>query len=521
MKRISMIGVVIVAMALMALPADAVKKEKKKQQPTPEQIAADSLNTLTQKAKNGDANAQNTLGVWYFTGKNVQKNQERALKYWALSAQQGNVEAIGNMAMCYQQGKGTKQDSAMAFKLYEKAIEKGNTAILKQHTELAEKQNNLFSNLLLHDIYNQGIGVKIEQAKAHAYLKKAASLGHTDSQVKWALLCLNDKNTAEAAKWFKKAADKGNLSAIYYYGYQLFKGMGVKQDKADGINYLQQASKRGLVEADNMLGKIYYEGDGTEKDLDKAIKHLKKAAVAKKADSQLLLGTCYKNGEGVEKDYDLATQWLAEAFNRQKAKEVRDLLEGGTDVNYKNYVDGLKEFYVNKNYSDATKLFKKIEKAGISEGITMQGVCLANPDNPKKNEKKAVKLLTDAAENSAAAKYQLAQLYENGTGVDKNINKARELIIQAAEKGYGYALNKAGDIFFEGKGVAQDYVKAVEYYLQAEALSKLTSTSARNLIKCYNMGISNIPDLNKKEDRIQALGKVSSIDNVLDMLRKL
>ena len=518
MKKMSMFGMIIATMLFVTFPANAVKKQK---QPTPQQLAADSLAKLTEKANQGDDKAQNTLGVWYFTGKNVQQNQERALKYWALSAKQNNPEAIGNMAMCYQQGKGTKKDSTMAFELYKKAIEKGNTLILKQHTELADKQNNLFSSLLLHELYSQGIGVKRNQDKAHQYLKKAATAGHTDSQSKWALLCLNEKNPKEAATWFKKAADKGDLSSTYYYGYLLFKGMGITQNKAEGINYLKQASKRGLVAADNMLGAIYYEGDGTEKNIDLAVTHLKKAAVAKIGNSQFLLGQCYKNGLGVGKDYGLAVEWLAEAFRHQKENDVKELIGSGTDADFKNYIDGLKKMYVDKDFVSAAKLFKKVEKAGITDGLTMQALCLANADNPKKNEKKAFKMLTEASASSAAAKYQLSKCYEEGIGTEKNTDTARNYVLQAAEKGNGSALSAAGDIYYEGKGVAQDYVKAAQDYLQAEALSKLTESSAQNLIKCYNMGISSLPDLKKKEERIQALKKITSTDNVLEMLRKL
>lgn len=520
MKKISMIGLVIAAMTLVTLPVNAVKKPKEKK-PTQEQLIADSLASLTDKASKGDAKARNTLGTWYYLGKNVPKNYERAAKYWALAAEQENVDALGNLAMCYQQGKGVKQDSTKAVGLYTRAIQKGNKDVLKQHIELADKQNNLFSSLLLYDLYTKGTGVNRDQKKAHEYLKKSASLGHVDSQVKFALLCLNEKNTKDAVTWFKKAADKGDLSSIYYYGYLLFKGMGISQDKVSGINYLEQAARRGLVSADNMLGQIYYEGDGTERDVTKAVKHLKKAALAKKGDSQFILAQCYKNGEGVGQDYDLAAQWLAEAFRHQQENEVKTLVKDGSDENFRNYIDGLKKYYIDKDFETAAKLFKKTDKAGIAEGLTMQGMCLASTDNPKQNAKKAFKILTEAATKSTVAKYQLAQLYKEGIGTDKNMDKARELILQAAEKGNGYALDEAGDIYFEGRGVAQDYVKAAEYYLQAEALSKLTSSSARNLIKCYNMGISSLPDMNKKDERIQALNKVSSADNLLEMLRKL
>ena len=105
--------------------------------------------------------------------------------------------------------------------------------------------------------------------------------------------------------------------------------------------------------------------------------------------------------------------------------------------------------------------------------------------------------------------------------MDKDTKKAAELIQAAADAGNGYAQEKAGNMYFEGKGVTQDYVKAAEYYLLAEAQSKLTPASAGNLAKCYTMGISSLPDKNKSQERIEQLKKVSSSNILVEMLKKL
>jgi TPR repeat protein len=191
------------------------------------------------------------------------------------------------------------------------------------------------------------------------------------------------------------------------------------------------------------------------------------------------------------------------------------------DDTYRNYIEGLKKLYVDKDYNGATELFKKVEKAGVADGITMQAVCLADTNNSKGNAKKAFKILTKEAESNTAAKLYLAQMYQDGNGVERDAKKATELILAAAEAGNGYAQEKAGNMYFSGQGVTQDYVKAVEYYLLAEAQSKLTPASAGNLIKCYNMGISNLPDKNKTKERIEQLQKVVSTNNLVEMLKKL
>ena len=506
--------------ALLLCTTDATAQRRRTQRQTEQR---DTLTILKEQATAGNATAQNTLGNWYYKGQNVKQDYEVALKYWALSAQQGNAEAIGNMAMCYQLGRGSKQDSTMAVKLYKEAFKKGNTAVLQQHVDLADKKNSLFSAVLLHEVYRDGIGVTRDSRKAQQYLQKAAEGGDTECQKDWAMLQLNAKNTTESAKWFKKLADKGNLTGIYYYGYQLYKGMGIQQDKARGVEYLQRAASHGMLAGNRMLGEAYYEGEGVSKDYKTAVENLKKAVTGKYPDSQMLLAKCYMNGNGVTQNYDQAMQWLAEAFcqNTKQAEEVRQLIADETDENFRTYIDGLKKLYVDQDYAAAQKLFKSVEKAKIAEGTTMQGFCLMDENNPKADAKKAFKTLEKAAETSAAAKYYLAQLYQEGRGVDKDTKKAGELILKAAAEDNGYAQEKAGDMYFEGRGVAQDYVKAVEYYLMAEAQSKLTTTSARNLAKCYSMGINNLPDKAKAQERIEALNKVRNENKLLDMLKKL
>jgi len=126
-----------------------------------------------------------------------------------------------------------------------------------------------------------------------------------------------------------------------------------------------------------------------------------------------------------------------------------------------------------------------------------------------------------AAETSAAAKFYLAQMYQEGKGTEKDVKQATDLVLKAAEAGNGFALEKAGNMYFEGQGVSKDYVKAAEYYLMAEALSKLTPASARNLAKCYTMNISSLPDLNNAQARIEQLNKVTASNRLLDMLKKL
>ena len=489
-------------------------------------VQRDTVAVLMEQASAGSATAQNTLGNWYYNGQRVQQNYETALKYWALSAKQGNVDAIGNMAMCYQLGRGTAKDSTMAVKLYKEAFKKGNKNVLQQHEDLVEKKNNLFSATLLHEVYRDGIGVTANSKKAQFYLQKAAEGGDTNCQKAWALQLINSEKNKEAVKWFKVLADKNDLTGIYYYGYMLYKGMGIQQDKERGVQLLKRAADRGLLSGNRQLAKAYYDGEGVKQDYATAVEHLKKAVTNRKpkfADSQILLGKCYMNGQGVKQNYDQAIQWLAEAYtqNTKQAEEVKKVIDDEADATFRAYIEGLKKLYIDKNYAEAQKAFKKVEKAKNVEGSTMLAAVLMDEDNSKGDAKKAAKMLEKLVDKSATAKYYLAQLYQEGRGVEKDTKKAGELILKAAAEDNGYAQEKAGDMYFEGRGVAQDYVKAVEYYLMAEAQSKLSAQSAKNLAKCYTMGISNLPDKDKAQERIEALNSIRNGNKMKDMLKNL
>lgn len=509
---------IILTTILFVLPFTACAQKKQGGKTT---VAAkkDTLTILTEKAEAGDAAAQNTLGTWYYQGKNVDKNYETAFAWWKKSADQGNAYAIGNLAMCYQLGNGTKKDSVMAVGLYKSAIKKGNTELIKQHEKLAEKRENTFSNMLMYDLYNTGTGVKHDAAKVAFYLEHTAEMGNTEQQYRLALHYLNSNQADKAAEWFNVAAQNGSVGATYYSGYLLHQGMGVAQDKEKGIALMKKADESGFIAATSQLGIMFYEGDGVDVDYTQAVKYLKKSA-AQNGNSQWLLGLCYLRGNGVAQDYYKAAQWLAESALSHE-KEFNELLKEDNEGAFSQYLMGLKHYYVNKDYDAAIECFKKVEKAKVAEGKTMQAICLANDNYTKNNAKKAAKLLEKASAESAVANYYLSTLYENGKGVKKDEAKALELLQKAAEDDIAYAQCKLGDMYMMGRGVPKDLVKAATLYLQAESLRHLTPESAKNLAQCYTKKISSIPDVDQAEKRIKQLQGIKDNDRLLTLLNKL
>lgn len=91
-------------------------------------------------AEQGDATAQNRLGVMYAGGQGVAKDDSESLKWYRKAAEHGNASAQTNIGNRYANGRGVPKDEDEAVKWYRKAAEQGNAsaqAKLKALTDVA------------------------------------------------------------------------------------------------------------------------------------------------------------------------------------------------------------------------------------------------------------------------------------------------------------------------------------------------------------------------------------------------
>ena len=74
------------------------------------------------------------------------------------------------------------------------------------------------------------------------------------------------KDAAQAAKWFRLAADQGDASAQTSLGTMYASGLGVPQDYAQAEKWYWLAADQGDAVAQIMLGGMYDDGRGVPKD---------------------------------------------------------------------------------------------------------------------------------------------------------------------------------------------------------------------------------------------------------------
>ena len=78
-----------------------------------------------QLAEQGDADAQNRLGLMYANGTGVEKDYSEVVRWWTKAAEQGNVNAQFNLGIIYDLEFGVKKNQAEAVRWLTKAAEQG------------------------------------------------------------------------------------------------------------------------------------------------------------------------------------------------------------------------------------------------------------------------------------------------------------------------------------------------------------------------------------------------------------
>src|SRR4029453_3489697 len=111
-------------------------------------------------------------------------------------------------------------------------------------------------------------------------------------------------NRVEAAKWYGKAAEQGNVEAMFRLARLVSEGaQGVKKNLELAAKLYESAARQGHTEAQNQLGYCYQHGLGLKQSDANAVEWYKKAAAAGLAVAQNNLGLMYLNGQGVARDY--------------------------------------------------------------------------------------------------------------------------------------------------------------------------------------------------------------------------
>ena len=110
------------------------------------------------------------------------------------------------------------------------------------------------------------------------------------------------QDRAEAASWFRMAAEQGHVRAEYNLGLAYHRGEGVPQNSAEAFKWFLKAAEQGNAKAQNNVAVMYHRGDGVEKDAAEALKWFRKAADQGHARARTNLGAISEAGGDVAQE---------------------------------------------------------------------------------------------------------------------------------------------------------------------------------------------------------------------------
>ena len=165
---------------------------------------------VLRKAEAGDADAQATLGSFFFNGvpeAGLEPYFELAARWLSKAAGAHHIQAQALLGHLYQRGKGVPQNERRAAKLLQQATDAGDAAAQSEY------------GMMLH----KGQGV--------------------------------DQDQARAVEYWQKAAVQGGAPEMVSLGVALHKGLGVKQDKTKALALMSAAARQGDEQAVGFLAR--------------------------------------------------------------------------------------------------------------------------------------------------------------------------------------------------------------------------------------------------------------------------
>ncbi len=120
------------------------------------------------------------------------------------------------------------------------------------------------------------------------------------------------KNYHKAFKLYLKAAQNGNVDAMFIVGGMYMQGQGTSINKAEAFKWLYKAAINGRSskESERILAQSFITGENVPQNYEEALHWYERAANGGDAAAQSELGFLYFNGKMVEKDYEKAHHWF-------------------------------------------------------------------------------------------------------------------------------------------------------------------------------------------------------------------
>jgi len=463
-----------------------------------------AINLYRQAAKKGHESAQIELANLYYHQK---KNYKKAAFWYEKRAQEGHSDAQYHYANIFRFGLAGEKKYDIARYWYKRSANGGH-----KHAQFE-----------LAKMYKKGLGNKKSQVLANKWFTEAASNGHKEAKKvvraynKKAKIKTNNQNYIREQQ---KLAAQGVADAQFNLASAYFEGKIIPRNKKQALDWLTKAANNNHAAAQYKLAMIYYEGsEGFRKNLNKAKQWLVKAAdnqsneaekklnsladqkyaeqqtetfdallenaINGSAEDQYELGMRYLLGYKTSPDEKHAIRWIREAAQQGHALAQYQLgnyllTHYSNTVELENAIEHL-VLATKQNIKQSRAAVMKFYEFGFADLID---ATYGDPDaqfrvaqnylNQKNNKQKvlSVKWLELSAEaGHIPAIIALAELYELGDIVTKNLDQAFNLYLEAAKIDNSVAEFTLDDLLKQGIGSRENRQLALQIITNRSSIS--------------------------------------------------
>lgn len=326
------------------------------------------------------------------------------------------------------------------------------------------------SQLKLGEAYAKGEGVDVDPYESMQWFKRSAQQGNVLAQKQVALLSERGVpgDLSAAIHWLSKCASQEDLGGPADPDAQLRLALLLTQRNANGDEeraqrWLEKSAHNGNAEAQFLVAKAFERNNKFNRHDREVFQWYQMAADQGYPDAICEVGLLYEQGRYVERNVRTALMMF---WNAAEQGSVRAYVQLG-----EMYISGVG---APKNDDLAFDCFSKAARAGEARGQNGMGRVLY----ARGEHEEAFKWFREAAQQGFAnAQHNLAEMYEDGEGVEEDAEMAATWFRKAAEQDSPDSQLKMGMLYQGGHGVPKSKVKAYQWLLLAHANGEPDATS--------------------------------------------
>lgn len=346
------------------------------------------------------------------------------------------------------------------------AFEKEDYETAVKHFTEGAVEGDQAARMMLGLCYNEGYGVKKDEAKAVRLLQEAAK---TDDEIALMTLgmTLRKLDEKDGLEYLKKSADKGCALAQFQVAGWYFE----QDEESKALEYFKKAAAHPLTDEKILLDylpEIRESFQDQTMKINLEVENITNSAIVY---SQIMVGSAYKAGLlGLKPNQSEAEKWLGKArengwddgssksteTNRGASKQAQD------DSEYRKGLAALEK----KDYETAVKHFTEGTVEGDRNARLMLGYCCDAGLGMKPDNDKTVRILRTAADSGDENAMTFLALVLMGL---EEKEEGMSYLKKAADKGCAPAQYMIASLYAVDDSDSNGEKKALEYFSKAAA----------------------------------------------------